>query len=122
MGDCFLQRVTFCDHGSELGKRMKLIFWGVVATFAAIVIVTGCLALTSKPTYDEPAHREKIAKIYPSVQWSAYRDAAREICGLGDEGLRHVRTLAVEQGPEAEQAMIVNVTYMCPDRLATVAR
>jgi hypothetical protein len=104
---------------------MKMIYWGVVVTFAVILIVTGCLALTSKPTYDEPTHRAKIVTIYPSVDWPTYRDTAREICGLGEQQFRHVIAMAAQAGPEASQAMVINTAYLCPERsadLATLAR
>lgn len=107
--------------------RSTDVFWWVVMGVAFLVIVAGCLAMTRRYpiTYDEPGHQRKITAIYPSVDWPRYRDAAREICQLDKPKFREVRSLAVEQGSEAVQAMIINTAYLCPDRtseLATVAR
>lgn len=98
---------------------MKITKNGIVLTLAAIVFVTGLALMTvrSRTAYDEPAHRATITKIYPSVRWAEYREAAREICQLDEGPFRLAGSLAADEGPEAAQAMAVNTAYLCPNRL-----
>jgi hypothetical protein len=95
------------------------VFWWVVLAVALVVIITGCLAMVTKSsaTYDESKHRAEITRIYPSVRWSEYRDAAREICRLDDSEFGYVAALATSDGPQAALAFSINVEYLCPNRL-----
>lgn len=102
------------------------IFWWVVIGVAFAVIVSGCLAMVIKSNgataRDEQQHRAKIARIYPSVSWPEYRDAAREICKLDSGSFRLVKAMADDDGPEASQAFSINVEYLCPERLESVEK
>jgi hypothetical protein len=95
------------------------VFWWVVIALAFVVIVSGCLAMVIKsdgPAYDEQGHRAEISKIYPSVRWPEYRDAARQICDLDDNRYRLVEAMAEDDSPEAAQAFVINSSYLCPGR------
>lgn len=100
--------------------KNREIFWVVTYGLGFLVIVLSLLSISifgpDGVRYDEQAHRSEITRIYPSVEWPEYRDAAREICGLDEGAFRHVRSLAADEGPEAEQAMKINVAYLCPGR------
>lgn len=94
------------------------IFWLSVVTLVLTVIVLGCAALAMRPAaYDEQGHRAEITKIYPTVQWTEYRDAAREVCGLSDRSFQLVKAMADDDGPQAARALSISTAYLCPERL-----
>lgn len=94
---------------------------GIVLSLAAIVFMFGLAAIAlrsvEQPTYDEQSHRAEITKIYPSVHWPEYREAARDVCGLSEHAFQLVAAMAKDDGPKAAQAMAVSTAYMCPERL-----
>lgn len=95
------------------------IFWYVVIGMALMMIVLGLWALFTDEAraYDEQGHRAEIMKIYPSVHWPEYREAARDVCGLSEGSFRLVAAMAADDGPKATQAMAISTAYMCPERL-----
>lgn len=103
---------------------MKITKNGAVLATAGTVFVAGLAMMTmrSTTTYDESRHRAEITKVYPSVKWPEYREAAREICALSDRKFDLVVAMAYQDGPEATEAFVINTRHMCPKRLKSVEK
>jgi|SRR6187397_1996809 len=86
-------------------------------TLAACGAVLALAACSQQTPYDDQAHRAEISKIYPAVDWPAYREGVREVCELGDDGLANVFRLAAADGPDRLQSLEISLRYMCPERL-----
>lgn len=99
----------------KLEKHDLYLLAAVVVLVVAIAMIV--LYLTGGPAYDEQSHRAEITKIYPSVHWPEYREAARDVCGLSEHAFQLVAAMAKDDGLQATRAMSISTAYLCPERL-----
>jgi hypothetical protein len=90
----------------------------LLAVTVAIVLLTGCGTGT---TYNETAHRAAVEATAGRAvhDWPAYLEVARRACDMDDDTFGFYLATAMDQGM-ADQVM-VDVRYLCPDRMEDVA-